>query len=365
MSGLPTEYTPLLVGLGVGFGVLFVGAVVVELLRRRRLDRQNIAAHWSVVEEVIGETGLTDDEAQALRGMLRAYAPRTPLATINERSLFEQCVAKQMEAPSPQEDAAHFKQVGVLLRQVRRRLDLESIGDSRPATSTRQLDGRHTMWISPGNAQRSKWFRVNIVDVDEAYLHVVPGQHEQETPPSLRAGDTCNCRVLRTNDARYAFNLVLALKSDDPLRWSFLHATELNRVQERSFFRVPYDAAAALGILATPDEANLAEGVGRREVKTWVRGRFSDISAGGFAATTTVAPPKNARVRVPLEFPGEESIEPEAYLIAARPLPGGRYLVRGQFTDVTEDTRDTIARFALRLQQPLPFRGEEPPEEGA
>ena len=364
-SGLPRVDNPLLTWIGFGFCALFVGAVVLELLRRRRRRRDNIAAQWGIIDEVISERGLPDEEAQALRDMLRARAPQAPLTTINERLAFEQCVADHMEALSSQGDAAHFKNVGVLLRQVRRRLDLETVGDARPVDSTRHLNPGHMMWISPGDAERPKWFSVHIVDVDEAYLHVVPDQDEKEPPPSLQVGDVCSCRVLRTNDARYAFTSVLAFKAENPPQWSFMHTMRLDRLQSRAFFRIAYEGAVNLGVLVTPADGNLAENVDRREVQTWVQGQFTNISAGGFAAITTVAPPNNARVRVPMEIPGEDDIEPEAYLIEARPLSGGRYLVRGEFVDIAEKTRDTIARFVLHLQQPLPFRGEEPPEEGA
>ncbi|NIA13304.1 MAG: hypothetical protein GWP08_04430 [Nitrospiraceae bacterium] len=364
-SGLPSANNPLLTWLSIGFCALFFGAVVLELLRRRWRHRDNIAAQWGIVEEIIREKGLTGDEAQALRDMLRAHAPQAPLTTINERLLFEECVTEQMEALSSRGNAVHFERVGGLLRQVRRRLNLEPMDDGRPVGSTRQLDANHMMWISPGDAKRPKWFRVHIADVDEAYLHVVPDKDEKGPPPSLQVGDMCSCRVLRVNDARYAFTSVLALKSDNPLGWSFLHTMELDRLQSRAFFRIAYHGAANLGILMTPRDGNLAENVDRREVETWVQGQFTNISAGGFAVIATVAPPNNARVRVPLEFPGEDAIEPEAYLIETRPLSGGRYLVRGEFTDIAEDTRDAIARFVLHQQQPLPFRGEEPPEEGA
>ncbi len=348
-----------LVWVGVGFFVLFLFSILLELLRRRFNRRREIEAEWELVEDIMRERGLSDEEKDTLRELIREHAPDYPLEAVNERSRFDACIEARMTAlaESPEQDT--FRDLGLVLREVRARLGLSYPNTGRPMDSTRELALDHTVWLAPAESGAVRGASGRIMAVDEAFFHVAVREDDREEVADLNAGDYARCRVLRSDDARYAFTARLAFRADSPFILSFLHTKQLERLQSRAYFRVAYTDPVELGILSRHSGAD------EYEVITRIQGKFRNISAGGFAAITEMAPSRDALVRVTMRLPGFPPFDVDVGLVGLHPLRDRRFLVRGEFVNISEEAQDRVARFVLRRQQLLASEGSEAVAEGA
>ncbi len=136
------------------------------------------------------------------------------------------------------------------------------------------------------------------------------------------------------------------------MRLAFRHAVSLNRMQSREYYRIGFEQSASVGILnASVDGSD--DDVRLRPVVTRTRGRFTNLSAGGFAILIPQPVPRQVLLRVTLQFDGFEPFDVEARIVSVLSLPGGQYLVRASYVGISEDVRDRITRFIFRRQQPL------------
>jgi len=345
--------------LGVAFFILLLAAVVLEYVRRWLHRRREAQEAWRLVEEMVQEKGLDAEETAGLRRLIERRAPGAPWQAATDPWRFERCVEEEMNALSAKGNVRQFQETGVLLRRVRRRLDLWRLPRGQGIRSTRDLPGGQDIWVSATASNAPQWHAAAVADVDEAYLHLSPSKENKERLPQFSVGDEVRCQMCRDNDAQYAFTTVVAACESDPPAWRLFHATELDRSQSRAYYRVRYTDRAALAVLAP------AEGMeDHPPVVRPLRGTFHDLSAGGFSAVVDEAPADNALLAARLEFPEETPLLVRARAIDTRPLSGGRHLLRAEFSDLDEEVRDVIARFVLHLQQPMVAAPRQPaPEE--
>ena len=354
-----TERPTSLFWLGVGFFILFLAAIGLELLRRWGRRLRPVKEEWRLVEEICRDEGLDEGEAQCLRKLIERWAPETPLRVATDPRRFDRCIEQEMNALSAHGSVQQFKETGALLRRVRERL--ESGWRPRPqgVRTTRDLPAGQVVWVSPTTSSTPRWYAATIEDVDEAYLHLIASKENKERPPRFSPGDEVRCQLSRPNDAQYAFTTALAgCGEEDPPVWLLFHATRLERSQSRAYFRVPYTERAALAMLGPADGPD-----GGPSVVKPLPGVFHDLSAGGFAAVVRELPGEDALLAARFEFTGQEPLLVRARIIDVRPVSSGRYLVRAELVDIDEDARDVIARYVLHRQQPMvAFPGEPVPE---
>jgi len=358
--GAPVEASAKLFWLGVGFFILFLAAIGLELLRRWRRRRLEVKAQWRLVEGICRENLLEDEEARCLRKLIERWAPEAPLRVATDRRRFDHCVEQEMNASSAEGSAEQFKEAGALLRRVRERLETVWGPRHYGVDTTRNLPAGQVVWVSPTGSDTPRWYAATIEEVDEAYLHLSPSKGKEARPPRFGPGEELRCRLNRPNDAQYAFTTVLAACEDHPPRWLLFHATRLERSQSRAYFRVPYKEAAALAMLGPADGPE-----GGPSVVKPLPGVFHDLSAGGFAAVVREAPGERALLAAQFDFGGQEPLVVRATIVEVRPLSSGHYLVRAEFVDMEEDARDAIARYVLHRQQPMVAFPGEPVREGA
>ena len=126
----------------------------------------------------------------------------------------------------------------------------------------------------------------------------------------------------------------------------------MKRKQARAHFRVHYDQSATVGILSAPPDGNTEDLSLRTEV-TKLTGQITSLSAGGLALVIQQALPRQVFLRVSLNLPDTDPIQVEAEIVGSAPISGDRHLVRAAYIGIDDDTRDTIARYVLKRQQPL------------
>jgi len=353
--------------LWIGFVVLaFVAALVIEYYRRWMSSRIRVRRDWAAAEEMVRERNVPADQWSALQGVLKRYARRDPMGVLTSHRKFEACIEKEIARLSRSGNVKELKSAGSLLRGARVHLGLDFVPAGRPLESTRELSFGQDLWFSMTSVDTPQWTPGRIRTVDEAYFHV--RLDTDKATSGLRPGETVQFRLWRQDDARYVFSSVLADHQVVPAGtmsgqgqttdnnesvhvWSFFHTRELDRLQLRTYYRVQYRQPVVVGVLATDKEAG-ANGSRDRHVAAKILGTFTSLSAGGFAATIGQTVHSNAILRIPLELPGEDPFEVDARVVAIDPQERGQYLLRGEFVNISEDLRDTIARYVFHRQQP-------------
>ncbi|HOE65279.1 MAG TPA: PilZ domain-containing protein [Candidatus Hydrogenedentes bacterium] len=331
--------------------VFFIAvAIVSEISRQRMRTRARIRGEWDVVRKVSSEKGLSADEQGLLERLIRRYSPRAPVSVVTVRQSFDACVSACL-GELDKINSPEFETTGALLRDVRDRIGLHYLPFGPSIRSTRELHASQPVLFAAGIDQADrKGARGLISDITEAVFYVTP--EEGTNLEAFTPGNAVHFSLWREDDARYAFQARLVRVESDPVRLAFRHAVSLNRMQSREYYRIGFEQSASVGILnASVDGSD--DDVRLRPVVTRTRGRFTNLSAGGFAILIPQPVPRQVLLRVTLQFDGFEPFDVEARIVSVLSLPGGQYLVRASYVGISEDVRDRITRFIFRRQQPL------------
>lgn len=348
---LPQTDHSTLIWVGIGFGALLLFAVLVEIIRRRANRRFRREAEWRVVEEILEEKALPEDARNAVRSLIKHHAPNEPVRAITTRQHFDRCVGEEMKALLAQGDLKRYGEAGIRLREIRKDLGLNYTPVGQRIYSTRELSSGQAIWISPVEEDPPRWFRTGVSSVDEGHFHVGLRNPKAKQLPSLNPGDEVRCRMWRQDDARYVFTASLDYVKGPPVTWAFRQVTELNRIQSRSYWRVPHDQDVVIGILNAPADGRATD-VHFRRVVTKIRGRITNLSAGGFAAVIQQTLPRQVLLRVSLEIPEQEPVVVEARIVTVEPISGERHLLRAEYVGIEDETREVIAHYVMHRQQP-------------
>ena len=344
---------------------LIVFGMVVNFVRRRIMRRAVLAAEWHTVGRLIQEKEFSKQEEDLLRGMIQRRSPETPLDVVATRHHFDKCVDAEMRALQSEGDEERFKEVGIVLREIRVRLELDYVPYGQRIYMSRELAAGQEIWMAAASGGGlTQWTKATIMAVDEAYVHV--NANKGAPAMSLARGDSVRCHLWRDDDARYELKSAVAQSDDATQTWSLLHPEDLRRVQARDYYRVRYDqetSAALLASMLAADEDG--SDLRNRRVITRLRGRIISLSAGGLAMVTQHTVHTQALLRVGLEIPDEQPFETEVSVVGVDPISGGRHLVRGAFVGMPDAKRDVIARYVMRRQRPLLAAHGRPPREPA
>jgi c-di-GMP-binding flagellar brake protein YcgR len=333
--------------LGATLCLLFLVAVLIELVRRRSRRRQLIEVEWDTIHRLIREKEFSKQEVDLLTGVIRRHADDSPVQVVTARRDFDRCVEAEMKALLADGNEDQFRETGIMLREIRVRLELDYVPFGQRIHSTRELQPPQEIWLAPVSSGNAQWIRGSVLAVDEAHLHVTA---REDKGAKFAEGGEIRCHFWREDDARYEFRATVAHKEGAPPTWSLLHVEDLRRIQAREYYRIRYNQETNIGVLSAFRDG--AEDLGHRRVVTRMRGNITSLSAGGLAAVTQHPCQAQTLMRVDIELPNETPFEVEVNTVAVDPIAGGRYLLRGAFVSIADERREAIARYVMRCQQP-------------
>jgi c-di-GMP-binding flagellar brake protein YcgR len=340
---------PTLVAVAMVMVAMLVGAFVIEILRRRIDKRRRVEAEWRGVETIIRERDLGEPESKRLHDLLDRHAPEDPYRAVTVRAAFNECVEAEMDRVQ-EEQPDHLAETGSTLRLIREELGLDFIPVGQRINSTRELYLQQLIYVAfVEKPAASDWREMHVDAVDEAYFFLSPPKGE--ALPAARAGEVIQCRMWREDDARYRYSTTVAGVRTSPPELVLAHTKDLRRTQARAHFRVRYEQAAEIEVLPGRVEERYQD-LDERDVITRVRGRVTSLSGGGFAVMTNTPIPKQVVLRTRLELDVDAGpVQVAASLVGSTPLYGGRYLLRGTFVNIDDDTRERITHYVFRKQQ--------------
>lgn len=345
----PMADNPTLLGVAFAMFGLLVGAFVIEIMRRRIDRRKRLEAEWRGVETIVRERDLGEAEGTRLRELLTRHAPMDPYAAVTVRAVYDRCVEAEMtrlanEAPE------QVPATGSTLRMVREELGLDFIPVGQRIHSTRELYLQQLVHVAFGDRPASSdWIEMLVNGVDEAYFFLTPPTGA--ALPPAKPGETIHCRMWREDDARYRYSTTVEAVRGAPSELVLSHTKALRRTQARAHFRIRFDLPVEISVLPGRVDEHFND-LDQRGVITRVRARMTSLSGGGFALMINAAIPKQVVLRARLNLDTDAgAVTVTAALVGSTPLFGGRYLVRGAFVKMDEDTRDKITHFVFRKQQ--------------
>jgi hypothetical protein len=332
---------------------LLVFAFLMEAFRRRRQLKAQIRTEWRMLRDLAAQRDLTDSQTALLAEVVGRHAAAHPLRAATMHREFDACVAPEMAALHAAADQETFETMGRRLRDVREALGLHFVPYGFPIRSTRELGETQDVWAASGEEEDPAWRRMRVSEVTEAVFRCTV--HAQDPPPALLPGERVLFRLWREEDARYTFGVRLLRVESAGRQWVFEHTDDLQRIQSRAHFRVRHDQMATVSIIALPAGGDY-EGAETLSAAARMRGRITSLSGGGIAALFEEPLPANVLLGFDLELPGADTVPVLVRIAHTAPLARGRYLVRGAFVNLGEETRDAISRYTLMKQQAIMAR---------
>ncbi len=329
---------------------LLISAISLEMLRQSIAQRKRIRGFWRSAEDIAKDKDLSDQEWRELRTLIQHRSPKDPLRIIAERYPFDNAVGEELGELLRHGKKERYKELGVILRDVRGALAHDYIPLGQRIHSTRELFNNQRIWIADASSSPLNWIEMKTLGVDEAFL-TLGRTDASKTMPTFRPGTTVRCRMWRDDDARYLFDLTCDGPHADLPGINFIHASNMERVQARQYFRVRHDQTADLGIINKPvDETEDVDLMSRPTVAK-IRGRITNVSAGGFAAVVHQPVSKQVFLKTTLDLEESEPLTVVSKIVAIIDMAAGRHLLRTQFVGLAADDREKVAKHVTIKQQ--------------
>jgi c-di-GMP-binding flagellar brake protein YcgR len=346
----PTKLWVILALLG-----LLVLAFVMEGVRRGQQRRLRLRNEWRSVMEIAHSRDIAEEDQPLLRAFLDRQAPAHPFRAVTTYRDFEEAVERDMAWARDNLDAGALEEHGVRLRDIRQALRLDYIPFGQQMRSTRELPEGQAIWAATGEPMEASWQRLAIARVNEAWFALSGGAGQGTL--DVKTGDGVRLRLWREDDARYLIEATVLRVEDAPARYVFTHTSNLRRVQARAHFRMRCSQAVEITVMSAPRDGNF-ENVEARPVITTLRGRITNVSGGGLAVMLDQPLPAQVMFGLPLRLNGPTR-QVYCRIVHAAAISRGRYIVRGAFVNMSDETRDEISRFTVLQQQTTLGGGDE------
>lgn len=230
-----------LIGLGL------VAAVVLSLLRWRR-SQQRLR---ELFRQRAQEQGLVPAQIDLLQQIARRQKMRHADVLLTSVLAFERHVGRFSDELATRQP---FDPVLAEITRIRAVLGFDHVAADQPLLSTRHLGTGQTLmvWSDANPAQyATPWV---VVQRDESALTVVPLLREdQRHVLGVRVGDQLAVRFWRERDTEYRFATRVLEIDADSQGLMLAHTSQVERLQQREFFRL--DISFPIALYAIPKEA--------------------------------------------------------------------------------------------------------------
>lgn len=329
----------------------FVGAVVGDVLRRRRARRQETARLASALRARALQGGLSAEDWAMFDRLISRVGQAQAMAWLSHRKGFNRLCSSLLDRASSEEDR---RSVGNLMRRVRMAMGYGVLAPGQPMESPRELSRGQRVWIS---GDGGIFLSGTIASIDE-YRCTVAMAIESDLS-GIRPGQELKLNYWHENDARYSCPIWPDEVDNRAKLIAFSLEDQAARIQNRAYFRVPYDAyvEAAVrypagddptsGMPEIWDEAFFAE------PDIMLKGKFRNLSAGGCAIAGNTPVPTGSYLRFDLPLDDGKVEGVIACVLDCVTVEPNRHLLRCRFENLTDEDRETITRSVFRRQREM------------
>lgn len=285
------------------FLALLIGGTAYTRYRRRRLKLEK-AFH-----ELSTEKSLTSVEERELYAMACGVTPDQPLAILSSLAAFERGVEDRVPTTATSPASSELLS---LLQSLRRKLGFERLPSSWALRHTRQIPPETRLMVGFKRDDEARFCTCVVEENHASGIRVAPLlRTDQEALTQVKSGERLYVRFWRMRDTEYKFRTQLLAGSPEVRDTLLLaHSDDLERVQQRDFFRLRVNLPIALYDLPDPDLAEISQEELRLpdEAVKILDATLVNVSAGGCAIRSEQELPGDALVIVDPDIGGPFSL---------------------------------------------------------
>lgn len=337
--------------LWVLLGLVLVAVVLIggtSFVRRRKRSRQlSSAFHALAVEKA-----LTPAEEKRLLAMAESVTADQPLQIFSSLADFEAAV----EALVPT-DAGEPAPGDLLtqLRSLRVKLGFDRIPKRWRLRHSRQIPVGARLMVGFGSEEEGRMATCDVEGTNASFIRATPLlRRDQDLLSEVRLDTPLVVRYWRSGDTEYLFaSRLLAGTEKDRSQLRLAHASRLERLQQRDFFRLKVKIPVTLYDLPDPDLAMISQEDFElpEESRPVLEGTIMDISAGGCAVRSDEQLPADSLVVVDPDVEGPFSIGRMICRVGHLELEEGALLHRLEYVNAPPAVQDRLMRELYQEQQ--------------
>ncbi|HJP34322.1 MAG TPA: hypothetical protein QGF95_27565 [Candidatus Latescibacteria bacterium] len=280
------------------------------------------------------ERHLSPSQIHMLYDLSRRHRMHDPLLLLTSLKVFDQHAGRLADETDNQAELRK-------LASARKRLGFDRPSVAQRFYTTRTLTPGQKLMVWP-HGQEAGFIQCVVVGRDERAVTAVPLRRDDDHLLSrVEAGARIKVRFWRDGDTEYRFRTEILEVVEHTTTIRLRHAEELERVQQRDFYRIRINAPIRLYALPvgveeiTPER--VAETATKRQDATLI-----DLSGGGLSTFQEDPVPRHAEVVVDPEYDGPFPLGGAHLLIVDQTQKEEGWHVRLQFADLPAVVRDDL-----------------------
>ena len=309
---------------------LLAGALLTYLTTGWRRRRRTRLAFFAAA----AERRLSIPQTTMLYDLSRRHRMHDPLLLLTSLKIFDDHAGRLAAGGG---DRTRLNALGA----VRRRLGFDTPAVEQRFYTTRTLAPGQKLMVWPNGLQRG-FIQCVVVGRDERAITAVPlRRDDDELLSQLQAGEKIKVLFWRDGDTEYRFRTDILEFQPHTTSVRIRHAEELERVQQRDFYRIHVDMHVRLYALPLGIEEIDPERVA--SVATDVlEADLMDLSGGGLSLFLPGPAPRNAEIVIDPVYEGVFPLAAAHLLIVDQQRQGNGWHVRLQFTELPAAVRDDL-----------------------
>ena len=283
---------------------------------------------WRAFYEHGRKLGLLPAQIQLLERIAIRGRMRRPTLLLDSLQTFDRQTARY-SSDETTEDIARIRWL----------LGFDQAEKEHPLLSTHQLDLGQSLMVWPVKGGPRGFMQYVIIDIDERAIHLAPLMHKDDKRmQAMSAGDLIKARYWREGDTEYRFRSRILDSAPDTSTIAIKHCDDLQRVQQRDFFRLGVYFELALHSLTDDGQPSTVSGV------------VVDISGGGLGFITATPVDLDTAFEIDRDFAGPFPLqEARCRSISRQKHPMG-WRIRLEFIDLPSRQEDEIVRCIYQHQ---------------
>jgi len=346
-----SQLSRMLIALAV---ILFIVAILIELLRRRTVVRGNIASSRRDFELLGARKGLTRQEIRQMYELAKRSDVASPFPLATSALRFDEAV--HAELGRLRRTADEGDGIAQVYSAIREKLGLSDIPLGHVLPSSRFLSVGQQLVVGKADAPTEPGYPAEIVALDDAGITISwPARGDKKA--DVHVDNRLRVAMWRANDARYFFDTdVKRILSEVEPRLVLRHTRDITRIQSRKFFRIEVNIPVVLHYVPgerVNSETTVDIPVGAVSRVRRFSARLTTLSGGGISMVCDQNIPVDSVLRshMPLEGVGTPAPVACRVLSASTSRRAGRYVLRAQFIAIDEEDRDRLFRYVSLKEQ--------------
>jgi len=326
--------------------VLLVGGTAL-IRHRHRLRSLRKAFH-----DLATERGLSPAEENRLSEMAAGTTSDQPLVMYSSIAAFEEAVESLVPTADP--TPANTALLGEL-ESLRSKLGFDQFPSRWSLRHTRQIPPGARLLVGVRRGGEDLFTTCTVDDSNASHIMATPLlKKDQEVLKEVQGDESLFVRYWRTGDTEYRFTSTLRSKTPPERDQLFLaHASKLERLQNRDFFRLRVNLPVTLYDLPDPDLAEISqdEFVLPQEARPVLTGDLVDVSVGGCAVRSEQELLVDSLVVIDPEIGGPFSLGRMICRVGQAREETDARLLTLEYVNATPNVQDRLMRELYAQQQ--------------